>query len=86
MNYSLLDKGNKSITNLSKDVSRSFFWDMRVLVDILFQVAITYLLDDVVVMRAFHDVEHADDVLGFEQLQDLYFGEECVFEVLILIN
>lgn len=68
MNYSLLDEWNESITYLAKDVYCSFFWDLRVLIDVLLKVAIAYFLDNVVVMAALHDIEYADNVFGFKQL------------------
>lgn len=52
---------------------------LAVLLDVFLQIAVAYLLDDVVVMTALHHVEHLHDVLRFYQLQDLDFREKGRF-------
>jgi hypothetical protein len=82
---SFLDERDESVADLFEQTDCFSLGDLRVLLQILFQVAITYLLDDVVVMAALHHIHHANDVLGFQHLQDLDFGEERGFEVLVVV-
>ena len=79
MNNSFLDKGDKSIANLFEQTKGLCFRELRMLLEILFQIAIADLLYDVVVMTAFHNIHHLDDVLGFKKLQNLNLGEESTF-------
>ncbi len=82
---SFLDERDESVADLLQQTNRFGLGNLRVLLQILFQVAVTYLLDDVVVMAAFHHVHHSNDVLGFQHLQDLDFREECRFEVFVVV-
>lgn len=66
-----LDECEEAVADLFEEVDGLLFWKFGVLGEVLFEVIVAYLLDDVVVVTAFHDVEHPHHILGFEQLQDL---------------
>jgi hypothetical protein len=70
---SFLNKSNKSIANLPKKAKSLCFRHLGVLLDVPIEIAIADILDDIVVMTAFHYVENLDNVIGLEKLQDLYF-------------
>lgn len=54
--------------------------------EVLLEIRVTELLYDVVVVRTLHHVINPHDVFAFEQLQDLYFGEEGSFEVVVVLD
>jgi hypothetical protein len=83
---SLSDESHKAVADLSDDVGGRVFRKVGVMIDKLLEIVIAYFLDDVVVMRALHDIEHSDYVLGLEQLQNLNLGEEGVLEVFVLVD
>lgn len=53
---------------------------------IFFEVAIAKLLNDVIIVRAFHDFIDGDDVLRLDLLEDFNLFEESSFEVLVRVN
>jgi hypothetical protein len=68
----LANEGDKAIADLPEQAKGFGLGDLRVRVDVFLEVAVADLLNDVVVVAALHDVQHADHVVGLEQLQDLY--------------
>ena len=62
MDNAFLDEGKKPVTNLFQEVNGLSFGEFRVFSEVLLQVAVTYLLDYVVIVAAFHDVEDPHDV------------------------
>lgn len=82
----LFDESHKAIADLSDDISGCFLRKVGVVIDELLEIVIAYFLDDVVVMRALHDVKHSNDVLGFEKLQYLNLGEEGVLQIFVLVD
>ena len=81
-----LDKSHESIADLPQYVNSTLFAQVRFKVDEFFKVAIANFLDYVVIMRAFHDIEHSNNVLRFKQLQNLYLREQCILQILVLID
>lgn len=79
MNNTFFNKGNKTITNLSQKRSSLFLRYLLIFFEITFEITIADLLNYVVVMTAFHNIHHLDDVLGFKKLQNLNLGEESTF-------
>lgn len=71
MDNAFLDEGHEPVADLSKNVGGLVLAELRVGVDELLEVAVAYLLNDVVVMAALHDVEDPYNVFGLHQLQDL---------------
>ena len=66
MDDSFLDEGHEAVTDLLKNVDSLVLGEVGVVIYELLEVAITYFLNDVVVMTAFHDIEHLHYVLGFD--------------------
>ena len=86
MHDSFLDKSDEAITDLLEKVNSLTLRDVRMLFDVMLKIIIADLLNDVVIMAALHDVEHLHDILGLEQLKDLYLREERRFEVIVMID
>ena len=66
MHDTFLDKSHETVADLSEDIDSLFFWQIRVVVYKLLEIAVTYFLDDVVVMAAFHHIQNSHDILGFD--------------------
>ena len=56
MHNAFLDECHEAIADLFEEVDGFLFWDFGVLYEILLEVVIAYLLDDVVIVIAFHHV------------------------------
>lgn len=63
MNYAFFHESHESVDHLSEDIGGFFFGHGRVVPDGSFQITIAELLDDVVVIGAFHDFIDSHDVL-----------------------
>jgi len=72
MDDAFLDKREEAIADLLQQLQSSFLRDVGVAVDVLFQIRVADLLDDVIVVAAFHHIQNLDDVVGFEELKNLY--------------
>ena len=66
MNDSLLDKGHETITDLFENVDGLVLGEVGMMVYELLEIAVADFLYNVVVVTAFHDIEHLHDVLGFD--------------------
>ena len=66
MDDSFLYECYKAITNLLQYFDGVRLTDVLIFVDELFQIAVAYLLDDVVIFATLHDVHHLHYVLRFE--------------------
>jgi len=79
MNNPFPGQGNESIANLSQKSDRLLLGKGVLGFEILLKIWVAKLLNDIVVVRALHDIIDLDDVFGFEELQDLYLGEKGRF-------
>lgn len=66
MNDSFLDKGHETITDLFENVDGLVLGEVGMMVYELLEIAVADFLYNVVVVTAFHDIEHLHDVLGFD--------------------
>jgi len=65
MDNSFLDERDKSITYLLQQTDGFFFLQFMLLSQLFLEVTVANLLDNIVIMAAFHNVNHTDDVLWF---------------------
>jgi len=79
----LPDQREESVDDLLQDVDGLGLGGVRSDFQIFFEVGVAELLDDVVIVGAFHHLVDRHDVFGLDLLEDLYFLQEGVFEVLI---
>lgn len=78
VNDAFFDEGHEAITDLTQELDAGLFWNVGMVVYVLFKVAITNLLYNVVVMRTLHHVKDSNNVLRLEQLQYLNLGKQSV--------
>lgn len=78
VNDAFFDEGHEAITDLTQEFDASLFWDVGMVVYVLFEVAITNLLYNVVVMGTLHYVKDSNNVFRLEQLQYLNLGKQSV--------
>jgi hypothetical protein len=83
MDDSFADQGNEAVHDLLEEFDCLLLGDVVVDLEVLFEVALAEFLDDVVVVGALHDFVDGNDVFRFHLLQDLYFLQEGMFEVLV---
>ena len=87
MHYTFLNQLDEPVTYLLQVSNRLFLWYSPNFVHVLPQLSpVAILLDDVVVVVALHYVEEFHDVGALQSLEDLYLGEQRIFEVLVLID
>jgi hypothetical protein len=73
---SLPDERGEAVGDFGHDGDGPFLTDGPIHEDVLLEVAVAQFEDDVVAVGALIGVEHANDVLGFDTLEDLYLLHE----------
>ena len=86
MDDTLPNQSHEPVTNLSQNIDALFLWDVRMLINKFFKVAIAYFLNDVVIMTTFHDIQNLNNIFRLDQLQDLYLRKQGRLQILILVN
>jgi len=86
MDNAFFDEGQEAVTNLPEHLDCFRFWALVEALDLLGEVSVAELLDDVVVLAAFHDVVEADYVLGVDFLEDVDLVLEGSLEVVVLVD
>jgi hypothetical protein len=81
-----LDEGEEAVADLPEQFPRLWFCQLRGIGEEALQVRVAEFLDDVVVVAALHDVQHVDDVIRLQKLQNLDFGEEGGLQVLVVVD
>jgi hypothetical protein len=82
----LLDEGKESIADLFKDSDGLQFREAGSLIEVVLEIRIAKFLDNVVVVAALHDIQHAYHVLRLQQLQDPDLREEGRLQVLVTLD
>lgn len=77
MDNTFPNKRDEPITNLPQKTNGLIFGDLLMRMQILLEIAVADLLDDIVVVVTFHDIQHPDHVFAFEQLKNLYLRKQC---------
>lgn len=74
MENTLLDECKKSIANLCQELNGLFLRDgfVGLLLKVVLEIYITKLLNNIVIVVAFHDIKQLDNVRGFENFHNFY--------------
>jgi hypothetical protein len=83
---SFFGERKKTIADLPQKLDSFLLGNSWFFKEQLLEVTVAKLLDYVVVVAAFHDIEDPNNILAFEQLHDLDFRKESVFEILIMVD
>lgn len=86
MDDAFFGKHDKAIADLFEELDGFVLCEFPFGLEELFEVGVTNFLYDVVVVAAFHDIHHLDDIVRLEHLHDLYFREQCILKIVIVIN
>lgn len=86
MDDTLLNQCQKTIANLTQHFHCFRLWTLHAWFDICGEVTITQFLYDVVILRAFHHVIEAYDVIRVQFLYDFYLVLEGSLQVFIAID
>lgn len=65
MNDAFFSKHDKAIADLLQEINGFVFWQLSFGLEVLLEVRVANLLDDVVVVAAFHNVHNLYDILRF---------------------
>ncbi len=83
---SLTNKGEEAVTDLCEHINAVVLLHLLVGFHEFRDVAITKLLDNIVVFATFHDVNEADDVRVVHWLHDFYLLEKGAFQVFVRVD